>query len=215
VIPEIIVLALASTVRPTSLAAVYALLTHDSRRSFLLAYVVTGLAVTIAFGLLVVYAFHGIHPHFGRDKSKSIADLIGGAAAVLFGLAVLTGHVGGKGHDAPAPHVRLDGRHLTLRRSALAGPATHLPGLFYLIALNVIVAHNPRVASGTIAVLTYNAVWYAVPIIALAMCFIQPAAALAVIEAVQRWTRRHSRVLLLTVSFGVGAALLVHGAVTL
>jgi hypothetical protein len=214
VIPEIIVLALASTVRPTSLAAVYALLAHESRRSFLLAYVITGLLVTIAFGLLVVYALHGIHPHFGRHKANGIADLIGGALAVLFGFAVLTGHVGGKGEDAPAPHVQMDGRHLTLRRSALAGPATHIPGLFYLIALNVIVAHNPRVASGTIAVVTYNAIWFALPIIALAMCFIQPAAALAVIEAVQGWARRHSRVLLLTVSFGVGAALLVHGAVT-
>ena len=40
-------------------------------------------------------------------------------------------------------------RRLTLKTAALAGPATHVPGLFYLIALNVIVAHNVSVARGT------------------------------------------------------------------
>ena len=43
---EILVLALASTIRPTSLAAVYALLAHDSRRPLMFAYVVGGLALS-------------------------------------------------------------------------------------------------------------------------------------------------------------------------
>lgn len=43
-IVEIFVLALASTIRPTSLAAVYALLAHDARRGLLWVYVLAGLA---------------------------------------------------------------------------------------------------------------------------------------------------------------------------
>ena len=42
---EIIVLAMASTIRPTSLAAIYALLAHESRRALMLAYVIGGLAL--------------------------------------------------------------------------------------------------------------------------------------------------------------------------
>lgn len=216
---EIFVLALASTIRPTSLAAVYALLSHSSRRALMWAYVAAGLAVTIGFGLLVVYAFHGIHIEAGADRTKAIADIVGGAAALAFGIAILTGHV--RSHDAgDAPPVggrrkALLSQHLTLKTAALAGPLTHLPGLFYLIALNVIVAHDPRLPRGLLAVATYNVVWFALPIVALAACIVRPAAAVVVVGAVERWARDHARTVLLTVSLVVGTALVVRGALTI
>src|SRR5689334_22243595 len=173
-IVEIFVLALASTIRPTSLAAVYALLAHSSRRSLMFAYVVGGLAFTVAFGLVIVYVFKGIHVGSGTNRTKGIVDIIGGALILSFGVAVLTGRVHARpAHDSPgAPgrlRTRLDQR-LTLRTAALAGPATHIPGLFYLVALNLIVAHEPRVPRGTLAVITYNAIWFALPILALLAC---------------------------------------------
>src|SRR4029079_10055479 len=57
---EVILLALASTIRPTSLAAVYTLLSSPAPRRLMIAYVIAGLTFTIAFGALVVWAFHGI-----------------------------------------------------------------------------------------------------------------------------------------------------------
>src|SRR5262249_13854961 len=102
VIVEIFVLALASTIRPTSLAAVYALLSPDSRRGLMCAYVAAGPAFTVGFGLLVVYAFHGFHVRVGDDRTKGIADIAGGVIAIGFGLAVLKGRVGvRRNHDAP------------------------------------------------------------------------------------------------------------------
>lgn len=217
---EIFVLALASTIRPTSLAAVYALLSHDSRRPLMWAYVAVGLAFTVGFGLLVVYAFHGIHIEAGADRTKGIADVVGGAAALIFGLAILTGHV--RSHDAgDAPRVGGAGRkallhrRFTLRTAALAGPLTHLPGLFYLIALNVIVAHDPRLPRGLLAVATYNAVWFALPILALAACIVRPDAAMAVVGSVESWAKDHSRTVLLVVSLTVGSALVVRGVLTI
>jgi hypothetical protein len=219
VIAEIVVLALASTIRPTSLAAVYALLRHDARRALICAYVAAGLAFTIAFGLAVVYAFHGIHIHSGSDRTKGIADIIGGVLALSFGVAILTGRIRGQqSDDAPVARGRLNtmlGERLSMPTAALAGPATHIPGLFYLIALNVIVAHNPEVPSGTFAVLTYNAVWFALPLIALGACIVRPAAARDAIGSVEQWSRRHSRTILLCVAFGVGIALVVRGALSL
>lgn len=197
---EIIVLAMASTVRPTSLAAVYALLAQDSRRGLLLAYVIAGLVFTIAFGLIVVYALHGIHLSSGTDRAKGVAELIGGVAALLFGVGLLTGRIQRRhAHEAPEARGRmaamLDGR-LTTRTAVFAGPATHIPGLFYILALNVIVAHNPRLPKGMLAVMTYNAVWFALPIIALVLCILQPAAARDVIGSVERWASEHSREIL-------------------
>ena len=130
---EILVLALASTVRPTSLAAVSAILSHDSRRRLLFAYVAVGLAFTIAFGVVVVVALHGIHLHSGSDRTKGIADIVGGVAALLFGCVVLTG----RSHDDRI--TMFPGRLESPARpsahgtaAAIAGPLTHLPGLFYL-----------------------------------------------------------------------------------
>ena len=190
---------------------------HDVR--LLLAYIAAGLAFTLAFGVVVVGAFHGIHLSAGSDRTKGIACIVGGVVALLFGFAVLTGLIRRRSdHDAPgadgAWKARLD-RRLTVPAAAIAGPLTHLPGLFYLIALNVIVAHNPRLPGGLVAVAIYDAVWFAVPIAALATCIVNPEAARSTVVQVQRWTGRHARAFVLSISFVVGAALVIRGALSL
>ena len=212
---EIFVLALASTIRPTSLAAVYALLTPDSRRRLMLVYVVTGLGFTIAFGLVIVYAIHGVHINAGSSHTKSVAYVIGGVLAIVLGVAILTGHVRGRHRDTDAPsRWSTQGRRLTGRTAALAGPLTHVPGLFYLIALNVIVAHDPGIAEGMLSVAIYNVVWFALPLFALIVCILRPSRAQAVVGGVEQWARDHARPILLVVTFGVGIALLVRGVLT-
>jgi hypothetical protein len=216
VIPEIFVLALPAMIRPSSLAAIYTLLSHDARRALLCAYVAGGLAVTVGFGLIVVYLLHGIHLHTGDGHTKGMADIAGGAAALLLGVAILTGRVKpSRTHDAPAAGSRWTSaleRHVSLRTATLAGPATHIPGVFYLIALNAIVAHELRAAQGALAVIAYNALWFAVPILALVACIVRPDTARDAVKAVQDWARQHARGLMLLVCFGVGTALVVRGA---
>jgi hypothetical protein len=135
-----------------------------------------------------------------------------------FAVLILTGRVRGP-HvtDAPSAPGRWDqllDKHRTLRTAALAGPATHIPGIFYLVALNVIVAHDPSVAVGVIEILIYNVIWFALAITALAICIVRPSAARTAVEAVTGWTRQHTRALLLGVSLAVGVALLTHGLLT-
>ena len=217
-IVEIFVLALASTIRPTSLAAVYALVSHEGRRRFMWAYVVAGLAFTVAFGAVIVGATHGIHVDSGTSKTKGIADIAGGIVALVFGVGLLTGRVGGDAGDAPRAGGRLRSaldRRLTTHTAALAGPATHIPGLFYLIALNVIVAHQAALAEKSIALATYNAVWFALPIAALVVCIVRPASAQALVGWVAQWARDHHRGILLAASFGAGAALVIRGLLAL
>jgi hypothetical protein len=165
--------------------------------------------------VVVVGFAHGVHLGGGHEKAKGVAEIVGGVAALIFGFVVLTGRV--RRHpadDVPGSQgawlERLE-RRLTIRTAAIAGPLTHLPGLFYLVALNLIVAHNPRIPGGLVAVLIYDVIWFALPIIALALCVVRPAAASGAVASVARWASERSRAVLLVTSFGVGAALVVRG----
>jgi hypothetical protein len=219
VIIEIVALALASTVRPTSLAAVYALLAHDGRLRLMSAYVVGGLAFTLAFGAIVVGVFHGIHVRLSDGTTKAVTDIVGGAAVLAFGLTVLQRRAGGgQTDDAPKTEHRLKAmlaRRLTIPTAALAGPLTHVPGVFYLVALNLIVAHNLAASGQIFALVAYNAIWFAVPIAALVVCIVDPKAARDVIAAIEHWTRDHAREILLVTSFVVGGALVIRGLIAL
>jgi hypothetical protein len=219
VIVEVFVLALASTIRPASLAAVYTLVSHDERRRLMWAYVVAGLAFTVGFGAIIVGATHGIHLPSGTSKPKGIAEIAGGIVILAFAIGLLTGRVGrGGGDDAPRAGGRLKsalGRRITTHTAALAGPATHIPGLFYLVALNVIVAHDAALAGKSVALVTYNVVWFALPLAALAACILRPAHAQAFVGQISQWARAHHRGVMLAASFGVGAALVVRGLLTL
>jgi hypothetical protein len=167
----------------------------------------------------VIWAFNGINIHSGTGETKGIAELVGGIAALTFAVLLRTGHIGGP-HADDAPHTpsrwkTLLERRLTPRTAALAGPATHVPGLFYLIALNVIAADNPSIPSGLVEVLIYNAVWFALPMGALAICLIDPPAARRAVDGIRTFTLAHTHALLLTVSLVAGAALVIRGLLTI
>ena len=86
---QLIVLALATAVRPTSLAAVYALLLSPAPRRLMWAYVLVGAAFTISVGLFVILALHGvsvrpekIKPHKGGRRDRRRGDRAGVRGAV-------------------------------------------------------------------------------------------------------------------------------------
>ena len=71
----------------------------------MVAYIAAGLAFTLAFGAIVVGATQGIHINSGTDKTKGIADIVGGVVALAFGFGVLTGLIDGR-HSGDAPGAR-------------------------------------------------------------------------------------------------------------
>lgn len=214
---EIIILALASTVRPTSLAAVYAMLSTDRARRFLIVYNLAGLTFTVGFGLLVVWAFNGVDINSGSDRTEAIAEMAGGILLLGLAAGMLTGLIGGaQQEDAPKPGRswdRLLEQKLTLRTAAFAGPATHLPGLFYLVALNVIVSHKTGVVVGLLEVLLYNAIWFAIPFGALTVCIFAPDLARRKVGSIHKWARQNARSTVIVASIGMGAVLLFRGAI--
>ena len=82
---------------------------------------------------------------------------------------------GGQTDDAPKSDGRLKAmlaRRLTISTAALAGPVTHVPGIFYLAALSLIVAHNVAATGQIFALVVYDVIWFALPIAALVMCIL-------------------------------------------
>jgi hypothetical protein len=218
---EIVLLALVNAIRPTSLAAVYALLSAKAPRRLMTVYVTSGLVFTTAFGLLVIWAFRGVNVHHHTGRALAIAEIIFGVIAVLFALAVLAGRGGGK-HADDVPDIgtanrwaELLERRLTFRTALVAGPVTHIPGLFYLLALNVVVANHPSSVVGLVEVLIYNVIWFAIPILALVVCVFNPDIARKAVGVIQSEARKRSRAIVLAVSFGVGVALIIRGALAL
>ena len=216
---EIILLALASAVRPTSLVAVYALVREHPPARLMAAYVAAGLAFTVTVGVAVIFASSGIELHAGTDRTKGVAEILAGVLALGLGIAVLAErvHVGAvtNGRPTGGRGERLRQRKVTTRTAALAGPATHIPGLLYLLALDLIVSQEPDVPGGLLEIGIYNAIWFALPILVLAICIVNPSAARTLMHKVQEWAGAHARTIVLLISFGVGGWLLVEGASTI
>ena len=100
---EVVLLALASTVRPTSLAAVYALVGSEAPRRLMIAYISAGLTFTIAFGLLAIWAFNGVDINSGSDQTKGIAEIVGGVALLTFAVLLRSGMSAGRTTTTHSP----------------------------------------------------------------------------------------------------------------
>jgi hypothetical protein len=214
-------LALASTIRPTSVAAIYALLAAPGPRRLMMAYILVGLAFTIAFGVLVVEVLHGISLHTGTDVTKGVTEIVGGAVLLAFAVLVWRGRVAGRkadnaddAPDVPRRWTAFLEHNLTLGKSALAGPATHIPGLFYLVALNVVTTHHVDAFAAVAEIGLYNIIWFALPLASLAVCIVRPAAAQDLVGAVTHVATTHAHQILLGVALVGGASLVVRGALT-
>jgi hypothetical protein len=212
---EAVILALASAVRPsTSLAAVYALLSTARPRVLLAAYVACGFAVSVGFGLLVVAVLHGVRLPGGQSRFTDIVDVVAGVAALGFAGGVLFGgmeRVRRRRTREEPSWVTRTLRDPSPKVAAAAGVATHVPGLFYLVALNAIAAGRPGFGEALVEVLVYNAIWFSVPIAAFVFARRRPADAHDLIERLNGWMRSHDQAILIAVFAAVGAFLVVKG----
>jgi Sap, sulfolipid-1-addressing protein len=212
---EVLILAAASAVRPsTSTAAVYALLSSERPRPLLAAFTVCGLLFSCAIGLIVVSALHGV-PLPGRESTRTaIVDLVAGAAMLGFASGAWSGHVERvrrrRGERRPSRIIAAL-RRPTFSVAATAGVATHLPGLFYVVALNAIAAGRPPVSRAVMDVLMYNVVWFSVPIAAFAVARRHAEGAHARIARVNAWAKAHEQVIVVALFASVGTYLVAKG----
>jgi hypothetical protein len=213
---ETLVLALASALRPAQLAAVYALLGTPRPRRLLTAYIIAGLAFSLGTGVLIVALVHGSQVRGGRHEGTfdGLLELVAGAAAVGFAVGLWSGRVQRRTPREPNPEGSAISRRLrdpSVSVAATAGVATHLPGLFYLVALNSILAQPFSVAHQLGLVTVFNLIWWSTPGASLAFFILDPHGTRARIARVNAWARDHQRAILTVLFAAVGAYLMVKG----
>ena len=106
-------------------------------------------------------------------------------------------------------------RHPSVGTAAAAGVATHLPGLFYIVALNEILANRSSLADAILAVLLFNAIWYGAAIVSVLYFMVRPGAARRALIRTTEWARAHSLGVTTFLFVVVGGYLVVDGAVAL
>jgi hypothetical protein len=211
---DVLVLALASAARPAGIAALYTLLSASSLRRVPVAYVAAGFTFSVAVGVLVVAIFHGAGLNYRGTDVYGAIELLGGLAALGFAIAVGTGRRELPSRDSGTHEESTIIRRLhnpTVSTAAVAGVVTHVPGLFYIVALNAIVAEGPSFVAGTLQVLLFNAVWFAATIAAVATFLLRPGIARRALAHVDTWARRHARRITVLVFGLVGSYLTIRG----
>ncbi|WP_433507990.1 GAP family protein [Pseudonocardia halophobica] len=220
---EALVLALSAVLRPTALAALFAILASRDPRRLLTAYLVGGLVFTLAVGTLVVVLLQGLNARTATTSSRPVLDVVLGVAALVYAVAALARWRSpwpfSRGTERPPGEPtwmqrRLQG--LTVRGAAGAGVLTHLPGLTYLAALNAIVASAAgAVVDGLVQVAVYNAIWFSTAIVALVLAVHRPQVAREVLERLVAWIRARRRPITVLFFGALGAYLVVTGIVDL
>ncbi len=213
---DVLVLGLASVIRPTAVAAVYAFLAARSPTPLLIAYLLAGLALSLTVGIGAVTFVHIDPPaptvtSTGRDIVHVALGVLALGAALYYGLRSPPDTPAVKRPARPPSAMRRRLSQPTASSAALAGVVTHLPGVFYLAALAAIVASGPGLASGLLQVGLYNLLWYAVPLAALASWTWRPDTTRATAARFTAAVQAHKKSLVVVVFVLVGLYLAVKG----
>jgi hypothetical protein len=217
---DVLILALASVIRPMSVAAVYAMLAAARPTRLLTAYVVAGFVVSAGIGIVLVTLLGISAGPRAPDEVRAIIPFILGAVALSYAAGLLSGWV-----QAPIPNLTPGpdanswlGRRLadlSPRRAALAGVLTHKPGLFYLAALTAITNSTSSNANRILQVALYNAIWFSMPIAALTLAKRRPIELQNFLRRATAWVWRRQREIMIT-AFGIlGVYLIVRGVMEL
>jgi Sap, sulfolipid-1-addressing protein len=195
---EALVLALTAVIRPTSAAAVFAMLSTPRPQRLLVAYLVAGLGFSLAVGTLVVVLLGGLQSTRTSSAVRPLLDLVLGTCALGCAVSAWIGWLPrSRPFGSPEPDSWLRRRLTDMSPSgaATAGVLTHLPGLVYLAALNAIAAGGGGAASGVLQVVVYNGIWFSLAIVALVLSVYRPTVSREFLEQLISWTREHQRVI--------------------
>ena len=220
---DALVLALASVVRPLSVAAVYAMLSATRPTRLLTAYIVAGFVFSAGIGIVLVILLGVSAGPQAPDEVRAVIAFILGAVSLGYAAGLLIGRVQGLVLDATGANPGLDpsswlGRRLadlSAPRAALAGVLTHKPGLFYLAALSAIANSTSSNSNRIFQVALYNAIWFAMPVAALALAKRRPVELQDFLRRMTEWVWRRQREIMITAFGLLGVYLIVRSVVEL
>jgi hypothetical protein len=211
---EALALAVVSIIRPTTAAAVWAMLVGSRPRRLLAAYLLAGMGVSLSVGIAVVLAAGDAFLGRSGLQLRATVLVLLGSVALLGAVAVRLGWMRRFRQDALAT-VRHRHRHGQRRLSpvgaAATGVLTHLPGVFYLAALGAIIGAGAAATGEVVQVIVYNLVWFAPAIVALGVSLFGTIPSGDRLAGAVAWGRAHEDMILTVCFAGVGVWLIVKG----
>jgi hypothetical protein len=211
---EALALAVVSIIRPTTAAAVWAMLVGSRPRRLLAAYLLAGMGVSLSVGIAVVLAAGDAFLGRSGIQLRATVLVLLGSVALLGAVAVRLGWMRRFRQDALAT-VRHSHRHGQRRLSpvgaAATGVLTHLPGVFYLAALGAIIGAGAAATGEVVQVIVYNLVWFAPAIVALGVSLFGTIPSGDRLAGAVAWGRAHEDMILTVCFAGVGVWLIVKG----
>jgi hypothetical protein len=206
---EALVLAMVSIVRPTTAAAVWAMLVGSRPRRLLAVYLLAGMAVSLTVGVSVVLAVGDAFSPRSVPRFRGVVLVLLGIVALLGAVAVRLGWMRRFRPDVSATAHRQ--RRLSSAGAAATGVVTHLPGVFYLAALGAITGAAPAAAGAVVQVVVYNLVWFAPAIVALGVSLVGTIPSGDRLVGALAWGRAHEEPILTICFAGVGVWLIGKG----
>jgi len=228
---SLLVLAFEAALYPTLLAAVVILLSTERPARLIAAYLAGGLTISVALGLLIVFALDSSNIVTSQTSLLSwTGDLVIGGLAVLLSVALAT-HAdermrarraaGRRATQAAPPPEQPKGEPWSERMLArgsvpivfAAALFVNVPGAAYLIALKDIAAGNHSTGESVLLILLFNAIMFLLAEIPLVGLLVAPERTEALVHRMNRWLHDHSRQLAIVICFVFGTYLIVRGLV--
>jgi Sap, sulfolipid-1-addressing protein len=207
---DIFVLAVISTVRPTTAAAVFAMLVGKRPRQLLATYLLAGLAISLTVGIGGVLLLGGTFRPRAFVQVRGYLFVVLGLVSLLAAGAALLGRIHRFEPD-PAGTPAREPRRLTPAGAAITGVVTHLPGVIYLAALGTIAAGGLAAGLEAAQVVVYNLIWFAPAIVALGLCISGRVPSVERLAGLAAWARSRQKILLTTGLGGIGVWLVATG----
>ena len=218
---EVVLFSFASALNPTLLAAtaVMLLLPHPDR--LMLGYWLGAMAMSLASGLLLVYALHGTGvASTTKHTLTPVEDLVLAAAALIAAYVLGSGAAGrirerrARRRDKPKKDPRWERRMRsgTATTAFVLGVALSLPGATYLLLVDRLSKLHYSFVVTTLVLIGSNLIQLIVleaPMLAFA---IWPEETPNAIDSAKAWIGRHGRQYAAGAAAVIGVALLVRGA---
>jgi len=230
---SLLVLAFEAALYPTLLAAVVILLSLERPALLLAAYLAGGMTISVALGLLIVFALDG--SNLVQSSSSLLSwtgDLVIGGLALLGAVTLslrwdermhdrrATRRDAGHAPEPPAPdaeaaHAEPWTQRILARGSVpvvfVAAIFVNVPGAAYLVALKDIAAGDHTTGQVVGLILLFNLIMFLLAEIPLLGLLVAPQRTGALVDRMNRWLRDHSRQLAIAICLLLAAYLISRG----
>lgn len=184
------------------------------------AYLIGGMGLSIAFGLLIVLTLHGANLRIGRS-TKGTVEVAAGALLLVFAVVEWSGRKlqwhprRTRNSDADRPG-RQSLRDRALGHDSLwiawaAGALYSAPGAYYLAGLALVAKQNLSATTIVLVVLGFNLIQFALIELPLIGLVVAPDRARALTEKLNNWMTAHRRIVIVVLTAVIGAYLLISG----